>query len=91
MFYAINICVPTKNTKRYDRVALNEFPIIFDVDSEEEIVELLTSETIRVYCQNLITSEKLYREAKLCIKCIADDGPKEMVWNLDEYVIIKTF
>ena len=41
--YAINICTDTKNTDRYDQVAVNKFPIIV-IGTHEELVKYLMSE-----------------------------------------------
>lgn len=70
--YVVNICVDTKSTDIYDKVAINKFPIIIScVDSQLENV--LGNNDFKNYIQTNI-SKKLFDTAQFYIRIIDGNG-----------------
>ena len=92
--YVINICVNTKTTDLYDKVAVNKFPLLISCEDETRLTEILASQDVVSYVKMLI-SKHLYDNAQYYIVRIDGDGlyneDDRLRWNLknitkiDEY------
>lgn len=70
--YAINICVDTKTTDIYDKVAINKFPIIISCASSK-LTEMLNNIDIQNYIKTNI-SKHLYNTAQFYVRIIDENG-----------------
>lgn len=68
--YIINICVDTKTTDIYDKVAVTKFPLLITCEDENRLKEILASDHTKNYVKNLI-SKQLYQTAQYC--CVKID------------------
>ena len=57
--YAINVCTDTKNTDRYETVAVNKYPVIV-VGTNSELVNYLRSEDMKKFIKELFRTQNLY-------------------------------
>lgn len=71
--YAINVCVDTKTTDIYDKVAVNNFPLLITCENEDKLKLRLNQEDVKLYISKLI-SHSLYQNAQYCIVKIHDNG-----------------
>jgi hypothetical protein len=69
--YLINICVDTKSTDIYDKVAINKFPIILRAENDNALLKMLNSEDIKNYIKISI-SKQLYENADFYIRYIPE-------------------
>ena len=84
--YAINICTDTKNTDRYDQVAVNKFPIIV-IGTHEELVKYLNSDDMKKFVKDLFRTQNLYDVAVFRIRSV---DTRDYEVNSDE-MLIKDF
>lgn len=84
--YAINICTDTKNTDRYDQVAVNKFPIIV-IGTHEELVKYLKSDDMKKFVKDLFRTQNLYDVAVFRIRSV---DTRDYEVNSDE-MLIKDF
>lgn len=67
--YAINIVTSTKNKELYERVAVNEKPLIICCENEERLKEIL--KTKNSYIRNILKTETLYNHASYVVREIS--------------------
>lgn len=84
--YAINICTDTKNTDRYDKVAVNKYPIIV-IGTHEELVKYLKSDEMRDFVKNLFRTQNLYDAAVFKVRSV---DTRDYEVNSDD-MIVKDF
>lgn len=84
--YAINICTDTKNTDRYDKVAVNKYPIIV-IGTHEELVKYLKSDEMRDFVKNLFRTQNLYDAAVFKVRSV---NTRDYEVNSDD-MIVKDF
>lgn len=70
--YSINICVATAGHDRYDKVAINKFPIVI-LGDEVALRELLGSETVKDYIIEHIRAQSVYESAVFHISQIDEN------------------
>lgn len=84
--YAINICTDTKNTDRYDKVAVNEYPVIV-LGTRTELNNYLKSNEMKAFIKKLFRTQSLYDAGVFRIRCIESKD-----WYINEFEIpIKEF
>lgn len=66
--YTINLCTDTKNTDRYDKVAVNKFPMIIKCVDENELKEFLSNEKTVKFVKDLLKQKHLYDTAVYYIR-----------------------
>lgn len=71
--YVINICVDTKTTDLYDKVAVNKFPLLISCENETRLTEILAGNEVTEYVKSMI-SKHLYDNAQYYIVCIDSNG-----------------
>ena len=87
--YAINLVVDTKNTDIYDKVALNNFPIIVQCKTEAELKSILASDDTKEFIKRYIKSKRVFDSALWKIRSIHPNGDvHEMVWEIDDLISI---
>ena len=80
--YAVNICTDTKNTDRYDKVAVNPYPIIV-VGNENDLINHLSSECSKDYIKRLFRIKTLYDNGVFRIRCVDKDYyVREFEWDI---------
>ena len=83
--YVINVCVDTKTTDIYDKVAVNKHPILISCFNEDRLKDILNQSNMREYIKQTI-SKQLYGNAQYYIVRIDEDGgftpDDKMVWDL---------
>ena len=67
--YAINVVTSTKNKELYERVAVNEKPLIIYCENEERLKEIL--KTKNDYINSILKTEILYNHASYIIREIS--------------------
>ena len=70
--YVVNICVDTKSTDIYDKVAINKFPIILSC-KESQLRVVLGNDDFKNYIHQHI-SKQLFDNAQFYIRIIDDNG-----------------
>lgn len=81
--YAINLCTDTKNTDRYDKVAVNKFPIIVRCEDFNELKYFLQKEDTINFVKELLKQKHLYETAVYYIREV-DKGIKEVDKGIKE-------
>lgn len=82
--YAINICTNTKNSDRYDKVAVNPYPIIV-IGTQNTLKDVLSSEKTQFYIKNLFRVKSLYDSGVFRIRHIDKDKyVDEFEWSIPE-------
>lgn len=84
--YAINICTDTKNTDRYDKVAVNKYPIIA-IGTHEELIKYLKSDEMHKFIQDLFRTKHLYEAAVFRVRSV---DTRDYEVNSDE-MLVKDF
>lgn len=77
IIYAINVCTITKHTDRYDKVAVNDYPVIIVCD-EGELNEYLRSDDMKNFIISLFRTKKLYDAAVFRIRKISTTIPYDV-------------
>ena len=89
--YVINVCVNTKSTDIYDKVAVNKHPILISCFNEDRLKDILNQSNMKEYIKGTI-SKQLYENAQYYIVRIDEDGgftpDDKMVWDLKEITVI---
>jgi hypothetical protein len=84
--YAINIVTTTKNKEFYERVAVNEYPLIIHCENDDRLKEIL-SERID-YIRNILKTEIIYNHAIYMIREIIYKGVsydiRELTWKVKD-------
>lgn len=71
--YAINLCTDTKNTDRYDKVAVNKYPMIVKCKGNDELKEFLSKDETVKYVKDLLKQKHLYETAVYYIREIGEN------------------
>lgn len=88
MIYAINICTDTTPHDRFDKVAINNYPIIVFGNRDELYKHLSTNET-KMYIQNLLRTKTLYEVSVFRIREIDGYIVNEFELSIPEIVKIE--
>lgn len=80
--YVINLCTDTKNTDRYDKVAVNKFPIIIRCNSEIELKDKLSNQTTSDFVKEHLKQKHLYESAVFYIRAVDKNNIDEFCWNV---------
>ena len=84
--YTINIVTTTKNKEFYERVAVNEYPLIIHCENDDRLREIL-SERID-YIHNILKTEIIYNHAIYMIREIIYKGAscdiRELEWKVKD-------
>lgn len=90
--YTINVCVDTKTTDLYDKVAVNKFPLLITCQDDERLKYILNDHDIKLYVKNLI-SERLYNTAKYHIIRIREGDTyfedDKIIWDVKDITQIE--
>ena len=86
--YAINLCTDTKNTDRYDKVAVNKYPIIIRCENDEQMKQYLSSKETSDYIKELLKYKHLYESAVFFIRKIDKANITEITLNITDLVEI---
>lgn len=71
--YAINICVSTSGHDRYDKVAINKYPIVV-IGTEEMLNQTLSSEQVAKYIEKNIPNTDVRSTAEFFIREIVGES-----------------
>lgn len=82
--YAINLVVDNINRDMYDKVALNDLPIIIKCKSDEELKKILSKDISNKYLQKYIKTHKSFDTAEWHIRCIYDNDVKDIIWKVSD-------
>ena len=89
--YVVNICVDTKSTDIYDKVAINKFPIIISCE-DSKLKEVLNNMDIQNYIKTNV-SKQLYNTAQFYIRVIDNNGiygdEQSIIYNIKDIVSIE--
>ena len=84
--YSINICVATAGHDRYDKVAINKYPVVV-LGRESDLKTQLQSDTIRSYIKTNIRSKEIYDTAEFYIMHLKRDNTADkMIIPVSELV-----
>jgi hypothetical protein len=68
--FAVNICVATAGHDRYDKVAINKYPIVI---TSGELTEVLASNSIKTLISTVIKTRDVYNSAEFYVMAIDND------------------
>lgn len=74
--YVINITTTTKNKELYERVSVNEYPLVIYCENEDRLKYILSTRTD--YIRNILKTETLYNHALYMIREIDMDNIYEI-------------
>lgn len=86
--YTINLCTDTKNTDRYDKVAVNKFPIIMKCSGVDELKKYLGNEETANYVKSMLKQKHLYETAVFYIREIDGNSINEFTLSVVELMKI---
>lgn len=86
--YTINLCTDTKNTDRYDKVAVNKFPIIMKCSDVDELKKYLGNEETANYVKSMLKQKHLYESAVFYIREIDGNSINELTLSVVELMQI---
>lgn len=86
--YTINLCTDTKNTDRYDKVAVNKFPIIMKCSDVDELKKYLGNEETANYVKSMLKQKHLYETAVFYIREIDGNSINELTLSVVELIKI---
>lgn len=86
--YTINLCTDTKNTDRYDKVAVNKFPIIMKCSDIDELKKYLGNEETANYVKSMLKQKHLYESAVFYIREIDGNSINELTLSVVELMKI---
>ena len=86
--YTINLCTDTKNTDRYDKVAVNKFPIIMKCSDVNELKKYLGNEETANYVKSMLKQKHLYETAVFYIREIDGNSINELTLSVVELMKI---
>lgn len=82
--FAINICTDTKSTDRYNKVAVNPYPIIM-IGSLESLKSKLNNDDTKQFVKNLFRTKSLYDSAVFRIRSVDNKGMvDEFEWKVSD-------
>lgn len=82
--YAINLCTDTKNTDRYDKVAVNKFPMIIRCEDFDTLKSILESDETSQFIKDHLKQKHLYETAVFYIREIDKNIINEFCLNVTE-------
>lgn len=82
--YAINLCTNTKNTDRYDKVAVNKFPMLIRCENFDALKSILESDETSQFIKDLLKQKHLYETAVFYIREIDKNTINEFCLNVIE-------
>lgn len=86
--YVLNITVPAKNKKYYERVSLNLFPMVFKID--EEIGEAFKRQDVIDCIKTVVKSRKLFDAAEIYIRDLTNiNNIEEQTIKLEKLVPVE--
>jgi len=74
--FSINLCVPTLGHDKYDKVAVNKFPIIV-LGRESDLINMLSSDKVKDWVLHTIRDPELFKEAEWFIQHLHRDNTVE--------------
>lgn len=80
--YVINLCVDTKNTDRYDKVAVNKYPMIIKCNDINELKEILSNKETSDFIKDNLKQKHLYETAVFYIREINGNNIEEFCLNV---------
>lgn len=80
--YTINLCTDTKNTDRYDKVAVNKFPIIMKCCDVDELKKYLGNEETANYVKSMLKQKHLYETAVFYIREVDGNSINELTLSV---------
>lgn len=80
--YVINLCVDTKNTDRYDKVAVNKYPILIKCENDSKLKEYLSNEQTSNFVKEHLKQKHLYNSAVFYIRKIDKNDIEDFCWNV---------
>lgn len=86
--YTINLCTDTKNTDRYDKVAVNKFPIIMKCSDVDELKKYLGNEETANYVKSMLKQKHLYESAVFYVREIDGNSINELTLSVVELMKI---
>lgn len=75
--YVINLCTDTKNTDRYDKVAVNKFPMIVRCDDINKLKNILSNKNTSEFIKENLKQKHLYESAVFYIRSIDQNSIDE--------------
>ena len=82
--YAINLCTDTKNTDRYDKVAVNKFPMLIKCNTFDDLKEILQNEETSQFIKDNLKQKHLYETAVFYIREIDNNKINEICLDVIE-------
>jgi hypothetical protein len=70
--YTVNIVTTTKNKEFYERVAVNEYPLVIHCENDDRLRAILTERVD--YIRNILKTEIIYNHAVYMIREIIYKG-----------------
>lgn len=89
IIYVINLCTDTKNTDRYDKVAVNKFPMIVRCENIDELKKYLINEEMSHFIKNHLKLKHLYDSSVFYIRSIDKNVIEEFCWNVPDIISIE--
>lgn len=80
--YTINVVTNTKNKELYEKVAVNEYPLIIRCSNIDRLKEILTER--QDYIKRVLKTETLYNHGEYFIREINIDNNE---YTINEYII----
>lgn len=87
--YVINLCTDTKNTDRYDKVAVNKYPMIIRCENIDKLKEYISNQKIMLFIKEHLKHKHLYETAVFYIRSINNNKINEFCWNVPEIIQIE--
>lgn len=87
--YAINIITATKNKEFYERVAVNEYPLIIYCENDDRLKDILSNRVD--YIKKVLKTEITYNHAIYMIReidYIGDISINEFEWKVKDVTIV---
>lgn len=84
--YAINLCTDTKNTDRYDKVAVNKYPVLIKCKNDDVLREILSNNETNEFVKEHIKLKHLYENSVFYIRRIEKNNIKDFYWIVKEIV-----
>lgn len=78
--YVINLCTNTKNTDRYDKVAVNKFPMIVRCNDINELKNILSNKNTSEFIKENLKQKHLYESAVFYIRSVEQN-------NIDDFCL----
>lgn len=82
--YVINLCTDTKNTDRYDKVAVNKFPMLVRCKDIDKLKEVLGDKKTSDFIKENLKQKHLYETAVFYIREIDGNNINEFCLDVIE-------